>query len=389
MKKIIKFIKKRKKLSAVIIFFILVVGYFVFRPHSKVDNTPLVAVEKGSITEVAEAVGYIKPYHSSTIKSQINGVVEEMYHDEGEYVKKDTPLIKIKPAPDPADYASIYQDLADAISKEKSASIDLKRYKQALKDHIITKNYTEYILAEKEFSSARIKRILSQQKLALLDKGETTVGKKIIANIVNSPIDGYLLSRNVDIGDPVISLSSAQAATALFSIANMNDLMFEGVVDEMDAAKITLGMLAKIRVGSLPNQEILGTISRIALQSEKENAAQGANTSSSSTNSPFNVGFKIQATKLQFPKNIVLRSGYSATADVKIKTVDNVLFLPMRVIQFKDEKPYVLLPTKKDKTPKHQPVELGISDGVKIEIKSGLKVGDKVIDKPEVTATSN
>ncbi len=239
---------------------------------------------------------------------------------------------------------------------------------------------------------AKNDRILAEQKLALLESGETIVAGKQIESVVVSPIDGNILYHGVNVGDPVISISSAQTATALFTIANIQDLMFKGSVDERDAAKIKVGMLAKIKIGSLPDQEITGKINSIALQSDKENK-ENSGTSSQSTSkddnsSPFNVGFKVEITELQLPKDLVLRSGYSATATVAIKKVDNVLMLPLRVIQYRDTKPHVLLPNKKSKKPKQQPVELGVSDNINIEIKSGLKLDDQVLDQPDATVTT-
>ena len=125
---------------------------------------------------------------------------------------------------------------------------------------------------------------------------------------------------------------------------------------------------------------------------DKENKENSAASSQSSMkdgqNSPFNVGFKVEITDLQFPKDVILRSGYSATASVEIKKVNDVLMLPLRLVQYKDTKPHVLLPTKKDKKPKQQPIELGASDNINVEIKNGLKLGDKVIDQPDATITT-
>ena len=105
--------------------------------------------------------------------------------------------------------------------------------------------------------------------------------------------------------------------------------------------------------------------------------------SSITSSSPFNVGFAIEITDLQLPNDLVLRSGYSATAKIKIKSAANVLILPMRVVQFKDEKPYVLIPQPKQREMQHKFVQLGITDGINVEIKSGLNLGDKVVDKVE------
>jgi HlyD family secretion protein len=310
------------------IFLAAIVAFFYFK-KPKV-STPTVAVTKGSITEKAEAVGNIKTRSFSTVKSQVNGIVEAIYHEEGEYVKKDTPLIKIKPAPAPVEYAQAHKDLINDISEENDTKTALERQEHLLSKKIITKNNQEYTTALKKYNEAKTQRVLSEQKLALLTKGETTVDGKTVANTVTAPIDGYILYRNVSIGDPVISISSAQAATPLFIIANMQELIFQGLVDESDVAKIKVGMPADIKVGSLPDRKIAGTISRIALQSDRENAASGIENSGSqskesNSSSPFNVGFRVEITNLKLPKDLLLRSGYSATADITVNKVDETV----------------------------------------------------------------
>ncbi|MBU1558441.1 MAG: efflux RND transporter periplasmic adaptor subunit, partial [Gammaproteobacteria bacterium] len=289
-------------------------GYFHFR--QPVQALPTVAVTKGTIVEQAQAVGYIKPQHSNTIKSQVDGIVGKIFHYEGEFVKKGTPLIEISPTPSPEEYASAYQALNDATSRTNNAKNDLDRYERALKLGLISKDYTDYIAAKRTYQTDRFSQILAAQKLALLEKGKTTVAGKAIANIVTSPIDGFILNRLVDVGDSVISISSAQSSTALFTMANMSDLKFEGTVDEIDASKIKDGMAATITVGALSDQKITGVLTRISLQSDKENQAQGAGTVDS--DSPFNIGFKVEVTQLKAPTNILLRSGYSATANINI-----------------------------------------------------------------------
>lgn len=374
---------RKKWIITILIIFVSI--YFIYHTHKKNDlNLPVVSVTKGDITEFAEAVGYIKPHHSSIIKSQVDGIVAEIYHREGEYVTKGTPLIRVDPAPSPEVYAGAYQELADASAREKSSLRDVHRFEKALKDGLINSNYTDFIVARENYDTSKASRILAEQKLALIEKGNTIVAGKPIANIVVSPIDGYILNRNVEVGDPVLSLSSAQASTVLFSIANMHDLMFEGLVDEMDAAKIKIGMPVDITIGSVPDKTIRGVLTKIALQSESENIAKGGATATQE-NSPFNVGFEVEAADLKIPQGLILRSGYSATAKIQTNSVKNIMVLPARVVQFKDQEVYVLIPPKSSKEePKHVPVTIGLSNGVEVEIKSGLKLGDKVLDKQDV-----
>ena len=125
----------------------------------------------------------------------------------------------------------------------------------------------------------------------------------------------------------------------------MNDLTFEGSVDEIDAAKIHTQMPATIIVGATPDKQITGTVERIALQSEQQ-----AGTSTSDT--PFNVSFQLQISNLKFPDNLNLRAGYSATADINLKTIDDALLLPARVVHFENNNPYVLLPADAGTEPK-------------------------------------
>ena len=377
----------KKLVIFIIVIILIIIGGFVIWPQknkSANDITPTVAVKKGTIIEKAQAIGYIEPLHFSTVKSSVGGSVTKIYHYEGEYVHKGDLLLEIQPEPEPADYATTYSNLQAAITTEKAAKANLARYKEALKNGLISANYTDYINAQRDYKNAKEQRILAAQKLALLNNGAAVVANKALTNTVISPIDGYILTRSVDVGDAVLSLSSAQSATALFTIADMQDLMFKGSVDEMDAAKIKLHMPAIIMVGASTKQAIHGEVSKISLQSEQK--AAETSTQKPNSNLPFNISFKIEITNLKIPPELTLRSGYSATADINIQTKENVLLLPERVLHFKDDKHiYVLLPpTNKKAKPKEQPVTVGLTDGIAAEITSGLNLNTVVLDQTAV-----
>jgi len=375
---------KKWLISIIILLIVTIVGFVIWHKHSqKVQPIPTVSVTYGDITEKAEAVGYIKPMHYITIKSQVAGTVAKIFHHEGDFVKKGEPLLEVKPAPEPTTYAIAYHGAQTAKADASSAKYNLDRYKDALKSGLITRNYSELIAAKKSYDDAVIARKLAEQKLTLLISGKIRLANIEVANIVKSPVNGYVLNRIVDVGDAVISLSSYQSSTSLFTMANMNDMMFEGSVDEIDASKIKKKMKANVSIGAYPNKKIPGTLTQLALQSENENQAQGV-TDQNLTNSPFNVGFQIQNTGLKLPHDIKLRSGYSATANILIRTKKHVLLLPERVIHFdsdNNDKPFVYLPTTPGEKSKKQYVTLGISDGVKAEITKGLSSGQVVVDQ--------
>jgi len=377
----------KKIIIVVVIILLTIISFFVIWPKRNKpvgEELPIVSVQKGNITEKAQAIGYIGPVHSSTVKSSVNGTVAKIYHYEGEFVHKGDLLLEVNPEPEPSDYAATYASLQEAIVTENSAKKNLKRYKDALKVGLISSNYTDYIDAERNYKNAKEQRLLAQQKLALMDNGSATVGNKPLSNTVISPIDGYILNREVDVGDAVLSLSSAQSATALFTIANMEKLMFKGSVDEIDVSRIKLNMPTVITIGALAKQVIHGELSKISLQSEQKSAE--ISNSAIDSKLPFNVSFNVEVTNLNAPPGLVLRSGYSATADIEIQTKKDILVLPTRLLHFKDENHiYVLLPpVHKGEKPREQSVTVGLTDGIQTEIINGLKLGDKVLDQVDV-----
>jgi len=356
----------------------------------KSDDTDkdIILVKQGDITEKVTAVGTIVPKLSFTVKSPISGTVVKLFHGDGDYVKQNETLLQIKADPAPEDYAKAKQQVEIDWAKEQKYAADIVRYESLLKKGIISYNYQEYNNAKSEYAQARLARSLDEEKLALLEKGQAVVGGRVIANIVVSPSNGYILKCNVSVGDSVVAQNLYQEGNELFTISDMGSLIFKGEVSETDIAKLHLNMPATIKIAAFPDVPISGLLTKLRLQStqatqNKTNAAnnQGAGTSPSA--SPFNVGFEIEIGNFTLPKGIKLRSGFSATADIVVKQVKKVLVIPVRALQFEDEKPYVLLPVWKGK-PKKQYINVGISDGMQMQVLSGLTKDEKIlVSSPE------
>jgi HlyD family secretion protein len=192
----------------------------------------------------------------------------------------------------------------------------------------------------------------------------------------------------------VVPQTVSQAGNTLFTIANMDDLIFKGQVNEIDVGKIREGMSASITLGAFPDQAITGILTKVALQSVQagqNNADSAASTSSSASSnatSPFNVGFEVKIAKLQLPKMMKLRAGYSANAQITIQKATNALLLPERVIDFEGDKTFVWMSDKFSDKPQKRAIKIGISDGVNVAIVSGLKAGDRVLDNTTVSAAA-
>jgi HlyD family secretion protein len=153
------------------------------------------------------------------------------------------------------------------------------------------------------------------------------------------------------------------------TVANMSDLIFKGTVDEIDVGKLSTGMTARIKVGALPTDVVTGKVSRIAPQAQQKEGA-----------TLFDVEIELEPNQ-----KITLRAGYSANADVIIREKKDVLVLPERLVLFEDggKKTFVELPGGDPKAePKKKEIRTGVSDGLNIEIVSGLKKGDKVVERP-------
>lgn len=369
---------------------VALIGRWLMPEKAAPVNT--VKAMRGTLTETALAVGNIMPLHSISVTSSMAGTVARLFHDEGDFVKKGEPLVELQPNPTPSDLDKAMRDMQTKAVAEQNELAHLTRYKNLLKQDFITQD--DYDNAAKNYETAKLARQLAEEQLAILQQGKALVAGKTIQSVIISPIDGYILSRQIDVGDPIVPQTSYQTGRVLFTIANMRDLIFQGQVNEIDVGKLHEGMPAELTLSALPDNKIKGRLIKIALESAQldnknnQSANDGGQSNNPTANSPFNVGFNVKIADLNIPAGARLRAGYSANADIIIKRAAHVLMLPERVIEFRDNKNYVWLPGQK---PKEHAVTLGISDGINVEIVSGLKEGQEVLDgnpNAKITNTS-
>lgn len=366
---------KKKWLFIIAILILAIVLLYSCKPQSKTSGQETVVVKKGTVKEKVIAVGNIVPKHTVSIKSNISGIVGQLFHEEGDYIDQGALLLQVSPSPTPQRIAEAHAEVEEQLAVFKQTEDHQKRLEKLLKLKLETPD--SYSMAVKEMSTAKARLEMAQQKLALLQNGEATIAGKNIKTMINSPISGYILQRKVDVGDPVVPLTDMQEGTVLLVIANMQDLIFKGTVNEIDVAKISPGMIADISVAALPDSKINGKLRKVDLQSNNSGTAAAA---AATANSPFNVGFNIELNDLKLPKNIKLRAGYSATAEITVKQAENVLVIPERVLIFKDNKVFVSVLTKSGDKPEQKEIKLGISDGINAQVVQGLKEGQVIVD---------
>jgi HlyD family secretion protein len=357
---------KKKVWIIIVVIVLLGAAGFIIKSkrggNSEVGAT--VEVERGEIVEKALAVGSIEPEREISVKSKVSGVVKRIYKEPGEDVIKGEPLLEIAPNPTPLEIARTKRQVEmDEINLD-AAEKRIKRSKRLVEKGMISEK--EFDETQREYKQAELKLQVSNEQLALLEEGSVTIAGKKIESVIKAPVSGKILEKSINIGDPVVPLTSYQAGTVLMTIADMDSLLFKGTVDEIDVGKLDLELPARIKIGALPNVEISGRLERISLKAREENNSR-----------MFPVEISIKDTKQTF-----LRAGYSANADIIINKADSVLNIPERVVYYEGDSVYVEIPGKKGIREKVM-IEVGLSDAIRVEVKSGLKEGQKVLEKPQ------
>jgi len=358
--------KKKKRIVwivvslAIIVLVILIIVNISGKGKDKKVAT--IKVEKRNIIEKALAVGTIDPETEIAIKSKISGVVKKLFIEAGDFVKANDPLIEIRPDPTPLELAEAKRNVEMENIAVENFRREFNRSKQ-LKEKGLASD-KDYEAGQQIYQEAKLRLEMAQEKLALLEKGKIKIANTNIETIVKAPTDGFILELKIDVGDPIVPLTSYQPGTDLFTMADMSKLLFKGTVDEIDVGKLKEGLEAEIQVGALPGKPVNGRLEKISLKAQKvENTTV------------FPVEISINK-----DENVVLRAGYSANANIIIQKKDSVLAIPERVVTFRNDSAFVNLP-QPDGLKKEVNIKTGLSDAIYIEVISGLEEGQEVLEK--------
>jgi HlyD family secretion protein len=353
-------------LIGVLVLVVIAAGvFFYFHEKSKTKQVHYseVAAERGDLTEKALAVGKIDPDHEIVIKSQISGIVGKIHREVGEQVTRGEALLVVKPEPTPLERAEARRQYELAALNSTFMKHELDRATALYKSNFISGK--DYETTEKEMQEAEVREKQTRERLELLENGSSKIGDLIVESVIRAPTDGTILERLVNVGDPVVPLTSYQPGTELMRLASMDNLIFVGTVDEIDVGKIATGMKAVIHIGALPSSALDGELIFISPKSRlKDNV----------------VVFDIKIRILD-SKGVKLRAGYSASADLIINEKKNVLYIPERVVEFSGDSTLVSLKAADADSLVKRPVKLGFSDGLSVEILEGLVEGEKVVEK--------
>jgi HlyD family secretion protein len=371
-------------------------GAVVLQPSKEIDPSKLAAVEKGDIARSVVATGKIQPLVKVEVKSKASGIVKKLYVDYGERVKagqllceldKEQLQAQVREARATLQATQAAQESAKAALERNQVEAEgpdvpflkknMERAQQLYKDGLVAKSQVEdtekaYQMALNKQGSAlrsvslaraEVSRAAAQaaQAQAALDRAEEDLRNSTIV----SPMDGLVLSRDVQVGDAVSSiLVNGSQATLIMTLGDVSEVYVLGKVDEADIGKVFLDQAARIVVESFKDKKFTGKVTKISpLGKEKDNVTT----------------FEVRVSILN--PGGELKANMSANAEVILEEKKGVLLIPeSAVIYDKERKASVEIPEPKvEKGRKKVDVKLGISNGVKTELASGLKEGQKVV----------
>lgn len=347
--------------------------FYVLKQSAVLPATEVVKLS--SIEHHVVISGQIVPERIIQIKSMISGTVSQIYTKEGEPVKAGQTLVDILPTATPNALAEATANVQQTLAALYKAKRDYIRYHKLFEQRTVAASDLD--TARETLDTAKSQYQLAVEKASILKTGATTIKDTLIKSTVTSPIDGMVLQRNIDLGDVVVPLTESQPGTPLFFIANLNHLVFRGMVSQQDMNFLRPGLDAAIELAAIQGRLFKGKLERISPKSIQGDSDANVSQSVFHLDATFKNGFIIEVGDFQLPINLANHVGYQATATFITDRVNQVPALSERAIIFDDnEKPYVWLNAKK---PEKRYVTLGLSDGTFVEIKSGLSVGQMVL----------
>ena len=331
--------------------------------NGKDNGIKMIKVQRGDIVENALAIGRIEPKKEIAVKSKMSGIVKTVFVEVGDNVRTGDPLLEIKPDPTPLEFAEAKRNVEMAIVTFERIENEYKRMKKLLNDNLVSQQ--EFDMAENEYKQLQLRVKIAQERLALIEEGRTMIADRQVDTVIKSPVEGTVLERRVNEGDSVVPLTSYQAGTELLLLANMENLIFKGTVDEIDVGKLEVGMMAELKIGAIPDEKIIGQLTKISPKAkQQENATL----------------FDVEIELMQRGEKMI-RAGYSANAELVINKAENTLFIPERLVEFNNEQTFVEVMDEKGEIIKKE-VKIGLSDGINVEIQGGLEEGEEVVERP-------
>lgn len=359
--------KKFVKILLGLLFATLLIGTFWFlwqktRPVKVVYT--IVEPQTDTLRQVVVATGKVQPRDEVLIKPQISGIVSDVYKEAGQRVNKGEVIATVKVVP----------EMGQLSSSESRVSVAELTLTQTLREAERTEAlHAKGVVSDEEYeqsctalAKAREELQNAKESLEIVKNGITSRYKELSNTQIRSTIDGMILDVPIKVGNSVIQSNTFNDGTTIASVADLSKMIFQGKVDETDVGKLHEGMGVTISIGALQNVELNAELEYVSPKATEENGV---------------ILFEVKAA-VHIPTGVFVRAGYSANARIVIENREGVQSLPESTIEFEGNKSYVYLLTSPEnsaeQTFERREVQIGLSDGLHIEIIQGVASGDKI-----------
>ena len=310
------------------------------------------------IVKSTVVTGKIQPRDEVNVKAQISGIVAELYKEAGQLVEKNEVIAKLKVIPEMSQLSAAQSRVRLSEVNLKQAQTNYDREKKLFDQQLVSAEAFEQV--SQALKQAKEEYNASVEALEIIRDGVSSSNKSGSSTLVRSSVSGLILDIPVKVGNTVINSNTFNDGTTIATVADMDDLIFDGNIDETEVGRLSAGMPVKITIGALQDVSFDAVLEYISPKAIENN---GVNQ------------FEIKAS-VKIPDEITIRSGYSANAEIVLQEIKQVLSVPESALQFEGDSTYVFLVTENGY--ERRDVVTGLSDGVNIEIKEGLSAGEKV-----------
>lgn len=349
----------------VIVLIIAVFGGTIYYLYDKSKPKPEIVETKTpeyhDIIKKTVATGSIVPRKEIDIKPQVSGIIQKLYVEPGQYVEEGDLIARVKIIPDMINLNNAESRLTKAkINLEDAKEIYDRQFKLLEKGVIAEAEFQTYRVA---YQSAKAEVEAAENNLQLIKEGVTKKSQESSNTLIRSTISGMVLDVPIEEGNSVIETNTFNEGTTIATVANMGEMVFEGKVDETEVGKIKTGMNLILSIGAIEDVNFDAFLEYISPKGTEENGA---------------IQFEIKA-DVKLREDFFIRAGYSANADIVLERKDSVMSISESLLQFSENEDtvFVEIETEPGIFEKRQ-IETGLSDGINIEIKDGLKIDDKI-----------
>jgi HlyD family secretion protein len=356
-----------KKVLKILLLVIVIaaIGGTMFFLYQKSKKKPVVFEIKSpfiaNVIKKTVATGSVVPRKEILIKPQVSGIIEEIFIEAGDKVKKGDLIARVKIIPNMVELNNAESRLNKAKINFEDSKMIYERQKKVYEEGVIPE--AEFQKYKLEYMNAMEEQETAESNLQLIKEGVSKKSGAATNTLIRSTIEGMVLDVPVEVGNSVIESNTFNEGTTIASVADMGEMIFKGKVDETEVGKLKIGMPLILSIGAIENEKYDAILEYVAPKGKEENGA---------------IQFEIKA-DVKLKENAFIRAGYSANADIVLDRKDSVMVVPESLIKFEKEgdSAYVEI-EKQPQIFEKRYIKTGLSDGVNIEVKEGLGLKDKI-----------